>query len=111
MASTHRMTLLALLLAGMGAAGSALAGLGPIHVLSSEGQPFEAEIPVVDEDPQGNVLVGLADRNKYPLVSTYSQSAPVLKFSAIRKPDGSIQKILVKGPSHFDEPCCALLWK
>ena len=104
MASTHRMTLLALLLAGMGAAGSALAGLGPIHVLSSEGQPFEAEIPVVDEDPQGNVLVGLADRNKYPLVSTYSQSAPVLKFSAIRKPDGSIQKILVKGPSHFDEP-------
>ena len=104
MASTHRMTLLALLLAGMGAAGSALAGLGPIHVLSSEGQPFEAEIPVVDEDPQGNVLVGLADRNKYPLVSTYSQSAPVLKFAAIRKPDGSIQKILVKGPSHFDEP-------
>ncbi|WP_239689496.1 pilus assembly protein FimV [Aquitalea pelogenes] len=104
MASTHRMTLLALLLAGMGAAGSALAGLGPIHVLSSEGQPFEAEIPVMDEDPQGNVLVGLADRNKYPLVSTYSQSAPVLKFSAIRKPDGSIQKILVKGPSHFDEP-------
>jgi hypothetical protein len=53
MASTHRMTLLAMLLAGMGAAGSALAGLGPIHVLSSEGQPFEAEIPVVDEDPQG----------------------------------------------------------
>ncbi|NWK79122.1 FimV family protein [Aquitalea sp. LB_tupeE] len=104
MASTHRMTLLALLLAGMGATGSALAGLGPIHVLSSEGQPFEAEIPVVDEDPQGNVLVGLADRNKYPLVSTYSQSAPVLKFSAIRKPDGSIQKILVKGPSRFDEP-------
>jgi pilus assembly protein FimV len=97
------MTLLAILLAGMGSAGSALAGLGPIHVLSSEGQPFEAEIPVVDEDPQGNVLVSLADRNKYPLVSTYSQSASVLKFSAIRKPDGSIQKILVKGPSRFDE--------
>ncbi|WP_159875635.1 FimV family protein [Aquitalea denitrificans] len=103
MASRHRMTLLAILLAGMGSAGSALAGLGPIHVLSSEGQPFEAEIPVVDEDPQGNVLVSLADRNKYPLVSTYSQSASVLKFSAIRKPDGSIQKILVKGPSRFDE--------
>lgn len=103
MASKNSMTLLAILLAGMGSAGSALAGLGPIHVLSSEGQPFEAEIPVVDEDPQGNVLVSLADRNKYPLVSTYSQSAPVLKFSAIRKPDGGIQKILVKGPSHFDE--------
>ncbi|WP_145985845.1 FimV family protein [Aquitalea magnusonii] len=103
MASRHRMTLLAILLAGMGSAGSALAGLGPIHVLSSEGQPFEAEIPVVDEDPQGNVLVGLADRNKYPLVSTYSPSASVLKFSAIRKPDGSIQKILVRGPSRFDE--------
>lgn len=103
MASKHSMTLLAILLAGMGSAGSALAGLGSIHVLSSEGQPFEAEIPVVDEDPQGNVLVSLADRNKYPLVSTYSQSAPVLKFSAIRKPDGGIQKILVKGPSHFDE--------
>ncbi|WP_233170448.1 FimV family protein [Aquitalea sp. ASV15] len=104
MASKHSMTLLAILLAGMGSAGSAFAGLGPIHVLSSEGQPFEAEIPVVDEEPQGNVLVSLADRNKYPLVSTYSQSAPVLKFSAIRKPDGGIQKILVKGPSHFDEP-------
>ena len=103
MASKHSMTLLAILMAGMGSAGSAFAGLGPIHVLSSEGQPFEAEIPVVDEDPQGNVLVSLADRNKYPLVSTYSQSAPVLKFSAIRKPDGGIQKILVKGPSHFDE--------
>ncbi|WP_199731003.1 MULTISPECIES: FimV family protein [Aquitalea] len=103
MASKHSMTLLAILLAGMGSAGSALAGLGSIHVLSSEGQPFEAEIPVVDEDPQGNVLVSLADRNKYPLVSTYSQSAPVLKFSAIRKADGGIQKILVKGPSHFDE--------
>ena len=103
MASRHRMSLLAILLAGMGSAGSALAGLGPIHVLSSEGQPFEAEIPVVDEDPQGNVLVSLADRNKYPLVSTYSQSASVLKFSAIRKPDGSIQKILVRGPSRFDE--------
>ncbi|MBV8679446.1 MAG: pilus assembly protein FimV [Aquitalea sp.] len=103
MASKHRMTMLAVLLAGMGSAGSALAGLGPIHVLSSDGQPFEAEIAVVDEDPQGSVLVNLADRNKYPLLSTYSPSASALKFSAIHKPDGSIQKILVKGPAHFDE--------
>jgi|GEM_PF-6072471 len=103
MASKHRMTMLAILLAGMGSSVAAFAGLGPIHVLSSEGQAFEAEIPVLDEDPQGSIAVSLADRNKYPLLSTYSPSVSALNFTLIRKLDGSVQKILVRGPSHFDE--------
>ncbi|WP_293764584.1 hypothetical protein [uncultured Aquitalea sp.] len=104
MASRNGLTLLAVLVAGMGSAAAAYAGLGPIRVLSSEGEAFEAEIPVVDEDPQGATQVNLADRNHYPLLSTYSASAGSLKFTLLRKPDGSPQKVLVKGPAQFSEP-------
>ena len=99
-----RMSHIAVLLAGLGLAAVASAGLGPIRVLSAEGEPLLAEIPVVDEEPSDNVLVGLADRNRYPLLSTYSPSAGNLQFSIVRKPDGSVQKILVKGAVAYPEP-------
>ena len=99
-----RMSQIALLLAGLGLAAAATAGLGPIRVLSADGEPFLAEIPVVDEEPSDNVLVGLADRNRYPLLSTYSSSAGNLQFSIVRKPDGSVQKIQVKGAASYPEP-------
>lgn len=99
-----RMSQIALLLAGLGLAAAATAGLGPIRVLSADGEPFLAEIPVVDEEPSDNVLVGLADRNRYPLLSTYSGSAGSLQFSIVRKPDGNVQKIQVKGAASYPEP-------
>ncbi|NHR06452.1 pilus assembly protein FimV [Chromobacterium haemolyticum] len=99
-----RMSQIASLLAGLGLAAAATAGLGPIRVLSADGEPFLAEIPVVDEEPSDNVLVGLADRNRYPLLSTYSSSAGNLQFSIVRKPDGNVQKIQVKGAASYPEP-------
>ncbi|MCS3806527.1 Tfp pilus assembly protein FimV [Chromobacterium alkanivorans] len=98
------MSQIASLLAGLGLAAAATAGLGPIRVLSADGEPFLAEIPVVDEEPSDNVLVGLADRNRYPLLSTYSNSAGSLQFSIVRKPDGNVQKIQVKGAASYPEP-------
>ncbi|WP_141111037.1 type IV pilus assembly protein FimV [Chromobacterium haemolyticum] len=98
------MSQIASLLAGLGLAAAATAGLGPIRVLSADGEPFLAEIPVVDEEPSDNVLVGLADRNRYPLLSTYSSSAGNLQFSIVRKPDGNVQKIQVKGAASYPEP-------
>jgi Tfp pilus assembly protein FimV len=98
------MASLALLLAGLGSASAAQAGLGPIHVLSADGEAFSAEIPVVNEDIQDFAQVNLADRNNYPLLSAYSGSAPTLQFSLVRGSDGHLQKVLVKGPSSFGEP-------
>lgn len=104
MAANLRMASLALLLAGLGSASAAQAGLGPIHVLSADGEAFSAEIPVVNEDIQDFAQVNLADRNNYPLLSAYSGSAPTLQFSLVRGSDGHLQKVLVKGPSSFGEP-------
>ncbi len=104
MAANLRMASLALLLAGLGSASAAQAGLGPIHVLSADGEAFSAEIPVVNEDIQDFAQVNLADRNNYPLLSAYSGSAPTLRFSLVRGSDGHLQKVLVKGPSSFGEP-------
>lgn len=104
MAANFRKTGLALLLAGMGGIYSAHAGLGPIRVMSADGESFSAEIPVVNENIEDLAQVNLADRNDFPLLSPYSGSAPVLHFSLVRSSDGHISKVLVKGPSSFGEP-------
>ncbi|MBA8736423.1 type IV pilus assembly protein FimV [Chromobacterium violaceum] len=104
MAANFRKTGLALLLAGMGGIYSAHAGLGPIRVMSADGESFSAEIPVVNENIEDLAQVNLADRNDFPLLSPYSGSAPVLHFSLVRTSDGHISKVLVKGPSSFGEP-------
>lgn len=104
MASKLPLSRLALAIAGLGWAMAASAGLGPIHVLSSDGDAFVAEIPVMDDEPTGNVLVNLADRNHYPLLSAYSGSASALQFSITRKADGNVKKIVVRGPAAFSEP-------
>ncbi|MCD4486753.1 hypothetical protein LQR31_19975 [Chromobacterium vaccinii] len=104
MAANFRKTGLALLLAGMGSIYAAHAGLGPIRVLSADGESFAAEIPVVNEDIEDLAQVNLADRNNYPLLSPYSGSAPVLHFNLVRSSDGRISKVQVKGPASFGEP-------
>ncbi|OHX19616.1 hypothetical protein [Chromobacterium sphagni] len=98
------MASLALLIAGLGGVSAAQAGLGPIHVLSADGEAFSAEIPVVNEDIEDFAQADLADRNHYPLLSAYSGSAAVLQFNLVRGGDGHIQKVLVKGPASFSEP-------
>ncbi|QEL55560.1 type IV pilus assembly protein FimV [Chromobacterium paludis] len=103
MAANLRMASLALLLAGMGSVSAALAGLGPIHVLSSDGETFSAEIPVVNEDIRDFAQVNLADRNSYPLLSPYSGSAGMLQFSLVRGADGKLRKVMVRGPAAFAE--------
>ncbi|AXE32112.1 hypothetical protein DK842_20745 [Chromobacterium phragmitis] len=104
MAANFRKTGLALLLAGMGSMYAAYAGLGPIRVLSADGDTFSAEIPVVKENIEDLAQVNLANRNDYPLLSPYSGSAPILHFSLVRGSDGHISKVLVKGPASFAEP-------
>ncbi|MGC0154562.1 type IV pilus assembly protein FimV [Chromobacterium vaccinii] len=104
MSANFRKASLALLLAGLGGISAAHAGLGPIHVLSADGEAFAAEIPVVNEDVEDFAQANLADRNHYPLLSPYSTSASVLQFNLVRGGDGHIQKVLVKGPASFNEP-------
>ncbi|WP_434634882.1 type IV pilus assembly protein FimV [Chromobacterium sp. CV08] len=104
MSANFRKASLALLLAGLGGISAAHAGLGPIHVLSADGEAFSAEIPVVNEDVEDFAQANLADRNHYPLLSPYSASASVLQFNLVRGGDGHIQKVLVRGPASFNEP-------
>ncbi|UTH73815.1 FimV family protein [Chromobacterium sp. IIBBL 290-4] len=104
MAANFRLANLALLLASLGGVSIAHAGLGAIKVLSADGEAFAAEIPIVDENIDDYALAGLADRNNYPLLSPYSGSAEALRFSVIKRGDGHIQKVLVKGPASFSEP-------
>lgn len=103
MNSVLRMTAVASLLSTLGAMVPAHAGLGPIRVLSAAGEPFEAEIPLVEESINANALIGLADRNRYPLISPYSPSVGKLQFSLVRQPDGILSKVHVAGPADFDE--------
>ncbi|HJU49600.1 MAG TPA: pilus assembly protein FimV, partial [Pseudogulbenkiania sp.] len=104
MDSVLRMTAIAALLSSLGGMVPAHAGLGPIKVLSSDGEPFEAEIPLVDEAVGANALIGLADRNRYPLISPYTPSAGKLQFSLVQQADGTLSKVRVAGPANFDEP-------
>lgn len=103
MDSVLRMTAVASLLSTLGAMAPTHAGLGPIRVLSASGEPFEAEIPLVEESINANALIGLADRNRYPLISPYSPSVAKLQFSLVRQPDGTLTKVHVAGPANFDE--------
>ncbi|WP_024302199.1 FimV/HubP family polar landmark protein [Pseudogulbenkiania sp. MAI-1] len=103
MDSVLRITAVAALLSSFGAMLPAHAGLGPIRVLSAAGEPFEAEIPLVDESINANALIGLADRNRYPLITPYSPSVGQLQFSLVRQPDGALSKVHVAGPANFDE--------
>ncbi len=104
MVANFRMASLALLLAGLGSVSAVRAGLGPIHVLSADGEAFSAEIPVVNEEIENFAQADLADRNRYALLSPYSGSASMLQFGLIRGSDGHIQKVTVKGPASFSEP-------
>ena len=104
MVANFRMASLALLLAGLGSVSAVRAGLGPIHVLSADGEAFSAEIPVVNEEIENFAQADLADRNRYALLSPYSGSASLLQFGLIRGGDGHIQKVTVKGPASFNEP-------
>ncbi|GGY06790.1 type IV pilus assembly protein FimV [Paludibacterium paludis] len=93
-----------MLLAAFGAMpGAACAGLGAIRVDSAAGQPFEADIPLVDETLPDDAAVTLADRNRYALISPYSPSAGKLAFTLLRRADGSVSGVRIRGPAAFDE--------
>lgn len=99
-----RRSLAAVALAGALAwPGAAAAGLGPIRVLSAPGAPFSALIPLVDRPPEGDLQIGLADRNRYPMLSPYSLSASRLSFILQRGADGRPLGILVSGPADLSE--------
>ncbi|MDF0607070.1 pilus assembly protein FimV [Neisseriaceae bacterium TC5R-5] len=103
MVAKSRLRCVGALLLGMAFTPWASAGLGSIKVLSAEGETFRAEIPVLDEATSGNVLANLADRNRYPSLSSYSGSVASLQFVPIFQADGSLQKVLVTGPASFPE--------
>jgi pilus assembly protein FimV len=99
-----RRSLVAVALAGALAwPGAASAGLGQIRLLSSPGTPFSALIPLVDMPPDGDLQIGLADRNRYPMLSPYSLSAPRLNFALQHGRDGRPTGILVRGPVDISE--------
>lgn len=103
-AGAFRRSIAAVALAGALAwPGVAAAGLGPIRVLSGPGAPFSALIPLVDTPPDGDIQIGLADRNRYPMLSPYSLSAPRLAFVLQYGRDGSPTGILVSGPANLSE--------
>ncbi|WP_169449826.1 type IV pilus assembly protein FimV [Paludibacterium yongneupense] len=92
-----------LALAGLGFMSAAWAGLGPIRVLSSDGDRFSALVPVIDEAPGDAAAVRLADRNAFPLLSPYSDGASQLSFTLRKRADGSVDGILISGPDRFAE--------
>jgi Tfp pilus assembly protein FimV len=91
----------ALYCAGLSA--TAWAGLSPLRVLSQAGQPFEAELSIVDEPLPDSAHVELADPNRYGVLAPYSASAGNLRFSLLKKPDSGQYVVKVQGPAHFDE--------
>ena len=99
----YHKTRLVVALAGLGFVSAAWAGLGPIRVLSSDGDRFSALVPVVDEAPGDAVAVRLADRNAFPLLSPYSGGAAELSFTLRKRADGSVDAILISGPDRFGE--------
>lgn len=91
---------LALCLAGVMA--PAFAGLTGLKVLSQPGEPFEAEIAVVDEELDSGTTVTLADRNRYPQLGVYSAGSAGLRFLLQKNARGDAV-IRVRGPAQFDE--------
>ncbi|MBV8047263.1 MAG: hypothetical protein JO171_08930 [Paludibacterium sp.] len=82
---------------------AALAGLGPIEVLSAPDEPLAAVIPFVEDAPGNDVSVSLAERARYPILSPYSPSAERLQFSLRRAADGHPTGVLVSGTAPITE--------
>lgn len=73
------------------------AGLGEIRVLSAAGEPFLAEIPVLDEPGMLAPYASLASSQQYPFLDSYSASAFQLKILTVEEQPGRYV-VRVMGP-------------
>ena len=73
------------------------AGLGEIRVLSAAGEPFLAEIPVLEEPGMLAPYASLASTQQYPFLDSYSARAFQLKILTVEEQPGRYV-IRVMGP-------------
>ncbi|SCK29944.1 hypothetical protein [Vogesella sp. LIG4] len=73
------------------------AGLGEVRVLSAAGEPFLAEIPVLDEPGMLGPYASLASSQQYPFLGSYSAKAFQLKILTVEDQPGHYM-IRIMGP-------------
>ncbi|WP_217450727.1 type IV pilus assembly protein FimV [Vogesella oryzae] len=73
------------------------AGLGEVRVLSAAGEPFLAEIPLVDEPGLAAPYASLASAQQYPFLESFSAKAFQLKIVTLEEHPGQYV-VRVMGP-------------